>query len=214
MQGSGTASRGAMAYHLDVLRHLHAGPAPGRVEVHDERHLPLPPHQLLQLLGRHLLLQPRAKENQSSPEEPGAASATFSTRRCRAAYHEVVRRDVLAGARHVGRHRLRGVPANGWRAAVAGANEGAAAGAVPARGGGRNGEGVAPREQSRGCSGNGAGGGGRQEQRGGCGHGGNDGEARRGKKSYPVSSVRATGAGGLAVAKRLGLELDRFQLEK
>jgi hypothetical protein len=52
-----------MAYHLDVLRHFHAGTAPGRVEVHDERHLPLSSHHILQFLGRHLLLQRRAKEN-------------------------------------------------------------------------------------------------------------------------------------------------------
>jgi hypothetical protein len=42
---------GRVAHHLDVLRHLNTGPAPGRVEVNDERHLPLPPHQLLHLLG-------------------------------------------------------------------------------------------------------------------------------------------------------------------
>jgi hypothetical protein len=49
--------QGGVAYRLDVLRHLTARTAPSRVEVNDERHLPLPPHQLLYLLGRHLLLQ-------------------------------------------------------------------------------------------------------------------------------------------------------------
>lgn len=54
-------------YHLDVLGHEDAGSAPRRVEIHDEGHLPLPPHQLLQFLGRHLLLQPWNEEGKINP---------------------------------------------------------------------------------------------------------------------------------------------------
>jgi hypothetical protein len=108
----------------------------------------------------------------------------------RAAYHEVVRRYVLARARHVGNHRLRGgVPSKGWRAASVGAyaKEAAAAGAVPARRGERNWEKKRPRDQE-GRTGNGTSGARRQEG-GGRSHGGN-GEAQwRGDKSYPEGSV-------------------------
>lgn len=123
----------------------------------------------------------------------------------RAAYHEVVRRYVLAGARHVGNHRLRGgVPSKGWRAAGAGAYayDAAAVGAVPARAGERNGEKKTPRDQG-GCTAKGTSGARRQEGAGRS-HSGN-GEARwRGDKSYPVDSVEMVEYGtGISLAAEL-----------
>lgn len=55
------------AYHFKLLRHQNTRTAPSSIKVQDDWHTPLPSHQLLHLLGRHLFLKPMTKKLIKTP---------------------------------------------------------------------------------------------------------------------------------------------------
>lgn len=88
-------------HHFKLLGHYNTGPTPSSIEIHDEWNAPLPIHQILHLLSRHLLLlsirTPTPNETQRITVRKEVRVATVKRKEMRVErYHEIIFSDVLS----------------------------------------------------------------------------------------------------------------------